>query len=378
MPRLILFLLIAMAGAQCASSVPPRQISNSGSGAFEAALAATPDGAVAAWYDTRDGNAEIYVRALDAEGTSAGPELRLTNTPEESYEPSIARVGDAVAVAWYDKAADGTLTGKLGVWNRQGDSHWTTALPSPSRNPVLRSDGRVLVVAWIQKDATGTEAVWLGRWNERGETVAAPRQLGPAHRTTWNLNAEVDAAGVAWVVFDAVAATMSSELFLARADDQNVVLTRLTADDGKESKYPDIGIQDGRVALTWFDAKDGNTEIYLWTGASAALSRDLDSQARRVTMTPGESIGAYINWNGDGIGLAWSDNTEGQHEVYFQPFDADGLPLSGPARVTTNATSSLIPAIEPWGDGFALAWNEYLPAAEGQVGKSEIAFAIVP
>jgi hypothetical protein len=131
------------------------------------------------------------------------------------------------------------------------------------------------------------------------------------------------------------------------------------------------------VVLTWFDAKDGNTEVYLWTGASAAASGEVEAQARRVTTTSGESIGAYVTWNGSRVGLAWSDNTEGQHEVYFQPFDAAGGPLSGPVRVTMNTTSSLIPAIEPWGDGFALAWNEYVAAAEGRVGKSEIAFAIV-
>jgi hypothetical protein len=369
-------LLVVAAG--CAPSPGfPRQISNSGSGAYEAALSATGEGGLAAWYDARDGNAEIYLQVLDADGAPAGPERRLTNNADQSYEPSLARFGDAVAVAWYDKAADGTLAAKLGVWDSDGGNRWMTALPAPSRNPVLRSDGRALVAAWIQQDAAGAEAVWLGRWNDRGDVLAPPRQLGPAHRTTWNVNAALDVDGVAWVVFDAVAGTRSSELFLARADDRSVTLTRLTADDGKESKYPDLAIGDGRIALTWFDAKDGNTEVYLWTGADMAVSGEIDAPARRVTTTAGESIGAYVSWNGSRIGLAWSDNTIGQHEVYFQAFDRSGAPLSGPTRVTSNATSSLVPDIEPWGEGFALAWNEYVPAAEGHVGTSEIAFAIV-
>src|SRR5688572_20615103 len=85
----------------------PRQISASGKGAYEAALASRylrGAGFVTAWYDTRNGNAEIYMRLLTDNGAPAGPERRLTNGPEESYEPSIELVGpNDVAVAWYDK-----------------------------------------------------------------------------------------------------------------------------------------------------------------------------------------------------------------------------------------------------------------------------------
>ena len=46
----------------------PQQISDSGFGAYEASVSTWPDGLVVAWYDTRDGNAEVYVRLLDAAG----------------------------------------------------------------------------------------------------------------------------------------------------------------------------------------------------------------------------------------------------------------------------------------------------------------------
>ena len=368
------FLTIGCAG----SSVDPRQISNSRAGAYESALEAVPGGLVAAWYDTRDGNGEIYLRSIDAQGGPAGPEIRLTESPEESYEPSLAAAGDAIAVAWYDKALDGTLTGYVGVWNLEGDRRWTAALPSHSRNPVICADEQAIVVSWIQKEADGSEAVWLGTWDHAGTPIGVPHQLGPAHRTTWNLNAALDADRVAWVVFDAVAGTQASELFLAQAGAGEPSLMRLTADDGFESKYPDIALRDGRVALTWFDAKDGNTEVYLFAGTPADMRSGLDTRARRVTTTAGESIGAYLAWNGERIGLAWSDETHGQHEVYFQPFDAAGNPLAEASRLTRNRTSSLIPAIEPWRDGFALAWTEYTPVGEGHGGRSEIAFVVVP
>jgi len=76
----------ALAAAGCA----PRQITDSGFGAYEVSLAAWGDGFTVAWYDTRDGNAEVYVRDLDADGQERGPELRLTTTAAQSYEADIA------------------------------------------------------------------------------------------------------------------------------------------------------------------------------------------------------------------------------------------------------------------------------------------------
>jgi len=90
----------------CAACGPSggTQISQSGAGAFDASLASTDDGFAVAWYDRRDGNAEIYLRLLNAMGEPAGPERRLTSSPELSYTADIQPAGTNVAVAWYEEA----------------------------------------------------------------------------------------------------------------------------------------------------------------------------------------------------------------------------------------------------------------------------------
>jgi hypothetical protein len=109
------------------------------------------------------------------------------------------------------------------------------------------------------------------------------------------------------------------------------------------------------------------------------LTGEIDGRSRRVTSTPGESIGAYLAWNGDRLGLAWSDKTPGQHEVYFESFDSSGEPRETARRITENSSWSLVPAIRPREAGFALAWNEYVPAsAEIHDGTSEVFFGSVP
>ena len=101
----------------------------------------------------------------------------------------------------------------------------------------------------------------------------------------------------------------------------------------------------------------------------------------RVTTTPGESIGAYVAWNGRRFGLTWSDDSEGYHEVYFQSFDLEGAAILPPQRLTHNSTASLIPAIRPWNDGFAVVWNEDVVqarGAHGSGGSSQIVFTFAP
>jgi hypothetical protein len=337
-------------------------VSRSGAGAYEAALAPHGDGFAVAWHDQRDGNAEIYLRLLDGAGQPSGPERRLTHTAAASYEPSLDTLGDGLAVAWYERAGSGALTARLGLWNADGTSLWAHDLPAPSRNPVVRARGDAVFCAWVQTTEDGTESVWAGWWDARGQPSRDPVQIAPASTTTWNLNAAIDAGGVAWVVFDADASTRASELFLARvtADDARVRL--VSADDGAPSKYPDLAISpDGRAALTWFDERDGNQEVYLMTAPSADALGDVEEHARRVTASPGASTGAYAAWNGDRLGLAWSDELHGQPEIFHQPFDGAGSPLEPAHRVTRNPTWSLVPAIRPFRGGFALASFQTVP-----------------
>ena len=364
---------------------PPRQISDSGFGAYEVSLAAWDDGLAVAWYETRDGNAEVYVRSLDASGRDAGPELRLTTTAAQSYEADIVPLEGAFAIAWYEKSADDALRAQLGVWARDGTPKWTVPIAAGdgnSRNPVVRSFGDALFCAWIEADIDDYEFAWGGWWDLDGQPRGAPVRLGAVGATTWNLNAAIADSGAAWVAFDAEAGTRVEELFLATLIDGRATLARVSADDGVRSKYPDIGLEGERGAVTWFDERDGNREVYLAVAPTEELLQSVEGRGRRVTLTPGASIGAYLAWNRDRIGLAWSDASNGNYEVFFQPIDAAGNPSGPYLRLSDTPTGSMIPAIKPWRDGFALAWDEVSFTTQVTRGdeetRAEVVFKLVP
>ena len=386
--RLSAILLVVLSLAACDGPVLPRQISESGSGAYEASLAALDDGYVVAWHDYRDGNAEVYVRRLDLTGRPMGGEQRLTRSPALSFEADVEVIGGDIVVAWYDRPAEGPLEAKVGRWTVDGHQLWERVLSSPDRNgrnPVVVSTDEGLFCAWIEEVEGGTE-VWARWFNSEGRAMRERQRVALAGQNTWNLNGDSDGDGVVWLVFDGAVETTTDELFLARVDTGRPAelprVVRLPDDDGFASKYPDIALGQGQeqpVALTWFDERDGNREVYLALLTESVLAAgQLDIGGARVTDTPGESIGAYVAWGAAGVGLAWSDELNTQHEIFFQLFDADGRALADPRQLTVNDTASLIPAIEPTADGFALVWNEDVIAERGSHetgGRSEIVFA---
>src|SRR5690606_15519299 len=143
------------------------------------------------------------------------------------------------------------------------------------RVPVLDVSGDRLFLAWIEE--TGTHGVQSGRGNAAvdravvmgawldgtGHFLEKSFPIAEASRTTWNLNTDVRADGRITLVFDAQIETRASELYLSVIDEQTVVTTRVSGDDGWASKYPDFAYGVSSGALVWFDEKDGNNEIYL-------------------------------------------------------------------------------------------------------------------
>lgn len=328
----------------------------------ELSLATDADRIAVAWHGGESGNA-IWVRRLDAQARPQGAPLLLSDGRNEAYEPDLQFFGGDYVVAWYEKApATGALSAWLGRFDAFGNVRWRQALSAPGtggRNPVVRVHGEELLVAWIQMAGGNDAAIWTARVSAEGELVEAPVRRAGATRETWNLNAAVDAEGTFHVAYDAALGTRAKEIHLLRLSRGAVTAVQLSEDDGHDSTYPDIALSACCVALTWFDERDGNSEVYLFVGTVGQLRPGIHRNAVRITRTPGASIGAYVAWNGSRVGLAWSDDSSGQFEVFSRVFDARGVAQGAQVRHTRTPAHSLIPAIRPWDDGFALAWNEY-------------------
>lgn len=384
-------LIIAALAAVAAGCGPARlgDVTAINAMAYEPSLATFADGLAVAWYEPRDGHGELYEQALDANGRVRGEPVRLTTGQRDAYEPDIHAVegtgsGDGFVIGWYEKGDNGTFEPRLGLWARNGAARWIKTLAPRGRSTVVRVHGELLFAAWVDDEAAPAAGVWTGWWNLRGEPVVAARRIADASTTTYNLNAalrigdEGHGVPVAFVVFDATVRTKAAELYVAEDDGAHAQVTRLTPDDGFESTYPDLALSGSRTALTWFDAKDRNEEVYLSIAPLEALRRPEALTGSRVTNTKGHSIGAYTAWSGDRLGLAWCDDSEAQHEIYFAEFDAAGTRRGEVQRLSHTLADSLIPSIHAWRGGFAVSWNEYAGAGHDEGGRSQVLLKLVP
>jgi hypothetical protein len=348
----VLFPLTLAIAAGCSRG--PDLVSESGAVASGASLAALGGGFAVAWSDTRDGNAEIYMRLLDAQGRAAAPERRLTNDADASVDADLVPLEGAVAVAWTARKGSADAQPQLGVWTSEGRERWRIPIARAGRNAIVRAGRRGLFCAWIEDEAGGAASVRGGWWTLDGKPLVEAQRLAPAGRTTSILNAAVDRYDTAWVVFAAAAGTRSEELFLVRGGSPPV---RLTDDDGVPSKGGDVALSGSLAAFTWSDERDGNPEVYLAVIADGDLTR-FQPRARRLTMTGGASIAPALAWNGPLLGVAWSDASDGQPDVYAQIFSTAGRELEPIARLTDTSAESMAPAIAPGGETFAIAWSE--------------------
>ncbi|MCB5425062.1 hypothetical protein H0274_07330 [Altererythrobacter sp. CC-YST694] len=336
--------------------------------AYELTLAVSPEASWAAWHGGVGEESAIYLQPLGVEGAMQGSPIRLSSEGKAfAYEPDLILAGGSPVAAWYQKNPfTNELSGWLAGLDASGQREWLVPLELGadwSRNPVVRLAGDRLLVAWIGQPSEATSArdpaIWYREFSLAGKPLAAPREVGRGDRDTWNLNATV-AGGAMVIAYDAAGAREANELHLIEVTAKGARPVQLTPDDGNASLYPDLQVNEaGIAALTWFDERDGNREIYLSIGLLADFLAGPMPPPIRVTHGEGESLGAYLAWNGDRVGLVWSDEVGSDRHIFAQGFNSAGQPLGAAHQLSTGSGKSSIPVIRASGKGFLVAWNDY-------------------
>jgi hypothetical protein len=160
----------------------------------------------------------------------------------------------------------------------------------------------------------------------------------------------------------------NAEIYFARISPEATVVgtdTRIT-DAGGSSFDPSLAWTGSEFGLSWFDDRDGNTEVYFTRidGDGAKVGADV-----RITNNSGASDHAFIGWSGSEYGIVWSDDREGNEEIYFVRVSPTGSRTGTDVRVTDATGSSDHPSVQWTGSEFCVAWDD------ARDGGREIFFA---
>ena len=267
-----------------------------GAGSQHSPMAVTDGagGAVVAWTDIRNGNADIFARRVSNAGTVSWSTLgvALCTHPSDQLDPVLVADGTGGAiVAWRD-IRNGTwdvFAQRVGVagttlWTANGVPVCTAALEQ--LHPVIACDGAGgAIVAW--DDARGSSVdIYVQRLDGNGGTLWAPNGIAVCTAANGQTQPSLvcDGAGVAMVAWEDRRAG-NADIYAQGVNANGT--TQWTANGvavctASSDQLAPLAVADGfgGVALAWKDTRAGNVDVYAHRlGASGGTPTPVDKPA---------------------------------------------------------------------------------------------------
>ncbi len=314
----IYFAELTNAGTRPPGNTSDRRVSTTGGASRHPALAWDGVGWGLLYADDDASNVEIYFQKLNANGTSAGSKLRLTNATGTSDWPDVVWTGSNFGVAYQDSRGS---TGK-DIYFQRVDSNGNvigTELPvvtlaNDQTSPILKWNGTSFALAWTSYE-TGSAQVQFRLLNADGSALGNVVTVAPGvwPDLTWN---DVDHQ---WALVWHAGASGNAEVFFTRLAEDGTALAgpvQITNASG-DSAYASIDWNGFQYGLSWQDTRGGNAAIY-FTQVSAVGIENGDE----VVLSSGTGVSDYTTalWNGSTFAFCWRDSRNSPStntEIYF-------------------------------------------------------------
>jgi hypothetical protein len=289
------------------------------------------------WFDSRDGNPEIYYKMFD--GSTWSADERITFDGSTSDYPSVAAYGDRVVhVVWHD-----SRDGNFEIYHKKYDgSTWSaderlTTANNTSWNPsvAVGPDSSVHVVWHDTRD--GFTEVYYKKHD--GTSWGPDTRLTVAAASSSNPCVAADGSGNVHVVWND-ARTGNFKIYYKKHDGTSWGAdTRLT-DETQTSQKPCIAADPyGGLHVVWEDYRDFNFEIYYKEFDGAVWGAD-----ERLTVDTGVSGEPSITAGHEGrLHMVWHDKRTRNFQIYFK--QRDGGVWGSDIQLTFEAGYSKSPSI---------------------------------
>jgi Neuraminidase (sialidase) len=311
-----------------------------------------------AWEEKRDDNREIYYKRSTDNGVTWEGDQRLTEDDNRSWNPSIAVWDSIVHVVWFDdrdgnweiyykRSTDNGVT-----W--EGDQRLTEE-SNHSRYPSIAVWDSIVHVVWYDiRD--GNWEIYYKRSTDNGVTWEGDQRLTEESMSSYYPAIAVWDSIVHVVWYDI--RDGNREIYYKRSLDNGVTWEgdRRLTEDSNSSRHPSIAVCDSVVHVTWFDARDGNREIYYKRSPDNGVTWGKDE---RLTNAPKfswfPSIACWDCTYDYDVHIMWTDERDNNLEIYYKRHKC------GPTRVEEDEARSSEIKVKPV-FGLGKVWfSIYLP-----------------
>lgn len=150
----------------------------------------------------------------------------------------------------------------------------------------------------------------------------------------------------------------NDEIYYKRSPDNGLTWNedvRLT-NDGGFSYAPSLYSNGVFVHVTWSDEADGDEEIFYKRSQDHGLNWD---ESMRLTKSSGYSQWPCVSGNASNVYVVWHDARDLESEIYFKSSTNNGLTWSADRRLTNNGSISWSPTLTVSNSILHIAWMDY-------------------
>ena len=338
-------------------------------------------GAIVAWGDGRNGDADLYIQRFDADGaplwgTSDGVAVSTASGQQLDYRLANDASG-GVFVTWRDRQAEGGQNYvRIQRYDGTGSALWGGGIAVSSTEgqtfPTIVSDSAGAIVAWQEDSRTGavdeygqtTYDLYAQRFDFSGAAQwiadGVPLVTEPSYQNF--PRAVTDGAGGAIVCWED---RRGHHAAISNVYAQRVLASGTTAwsTDGIAvspqfaNQYTPLIVDDlaGGAIVSWFDGRNvaNGFDIYAQR-LSATGELQWTAEAAPICLAPGHQFGAVlVSDGGAGAFIAWYDQRSGAYDIYAHRVapNACDVPLSVPGSLTARLPELAAVRPNPMRDG---------------------------
>lgn len=314
------------------------------------------------WFDSRDGNWEIYYKRSTDAGVSWGADMRLTDNISESRFPSVTVSGAVVHVVWFD-LRDGAnnyeIYHKRSTDNGEswGPDTRLTNNPAFSVHPSVSASGTAVHVVWHDSRTIANYEIYYKRSFDGGVNWGADTRLTniDGESTTSSVMALDSIVHVVWQ--DNRHGANNYEIYYKRSHDEGASWgadVRMTNNDAISSN-PSVAASGSAVHVVWYDLRDGDYEIYYKRSPSRGVSWGVDT---RLTNSVGASYTPSVAVSDSVVHVVWQEFRDGNAEIYYKRSADEGLSWGADTRLTDKTASSGSPSVAASGTAVHVVWED--------------------
>ncbi len=261
------------------------------------------------WYDSRDGNSEIYYKRSTDDGINWSADTRLTNNPFYSFYPSIAVSGSVIHVVWqdyrdanyeiyYKRSTDGGIN--WGADTRLSNNVATSEFPS------IAVSGSIVHVLWTDR-RDGHDEIYYKRSTDGGVNWGTDTRF--TNNTYDSRQPSIAVSGsIVHVVYNVIQYKRSTD----SGDNWSADVPLL---NNAFLGVPSIAVSGSIVHVVWTDARNNYEDIYYIRSLNSGINWETDT---RLTNNAANSWYPSIAVSGSNVHVVWQDNRNGNYEIYYK------------------------------------------------------------